>query len=84
MVRPWLWRSAHNDLHARIGRVVLACALLSVHMAERVRVLLRELVVLDQAGELVLPEHHRVLQFHTLAAATSRKSGTINGCTSLL
>lgn len=67
VVRPCLWRRAHDDLHAGVGRVVLASALLAVHVAEAVCVSLDELVVRHQLGEVRLPELLRALQVQPLS-----------------
>ena len=53
MVGAGLWRGAHDELHARVGRVVCARALLAVHVAEGVGVALHELVVADELGEVL-------------------------------
>ena len=66
MVRAGLWGSAHDDFHAGVGRVVLARALLAVHVAEGVRVGLDELVVADELREVALPEGLRALQVQAL------------------
>jgi hypothetical protein len=65
-MRSWLWGGPHDDLHAGVGGVVLSRALLAIHVADGVGVLLGELVVLHQAGEAVLPEHQGVLHLHAL------------------
>ena len=62
VVRPRLWRRAHDDLHAGVGGVVLARALLAVHVPEGVCVALHELVVVHYLREVGFPELLSTLQ----------------------
>jgi hypothetical protein len=66
MVCSNLWRSAHDDLHARIWCVILSSSLLAVHVTKGVGVLLLELIMLDKLCKLSFPEDESFLQFHTL------------------
>lgn len=62
VVGPCLRGSAHDDLHAGVGRIVLAGPLLAVHVPEAVTVVLDELVVVHDFAEVRLPELLSALQ----------------------
>ena len=54
--------STHDDLHAGVGRVVLAGPFLAVHVSEAVTVILDELVVVHDFAEVRFPELLSTLQ----------------------
>jgi hypothetical protein len=57
MVCPNFRWCSHNNLHARVGCVILPRSLLAIHVTEAVGVLFEELVVWNNLRKLTFPEH---------------------------